>query len=84
MIHKPPPLKGLSIRIRNIFPIKGRGFIHQGTGLYTLGQRNSCISTLGSKYIPYKYMDPLGLEILRLKLQSDVSRLEDWRTQPKW
>ena len=32
-IYKPPPLKGLSIRIPIIIPIKGRGFINQGSTL---------------------------------------------------
>ena len=33
MINKPPPFKGLHIRIPTIIPIKGRGFINQGSGL---------------------------------------------------
>ena len=33
MINKPPPFKGLNIRIPTIIPIKGRGFINQGSGL---------------------------------------------------
>ena len=33
MINKPPPFKGLNIRIPIIIPIKGRGFINQGSGL---------------------------------------------------
>ena len=33
MIDKPPPPKGLNIRIPIIIPIKGRGFINQGSGL---------------------------------------------------
>ena len=32
MIDK-PPFKGLNIRIPTIIPIKGRGFINQGSGL---------------------------------------------------
>ena len=35
MINKPPPFKGLDIRIPIIIPIKGRGFIDQGSGLAT-------------------------------------------------
>ena len=33
MINKPPPFKGLNIRICIIVPIKGRGFVNQGSGL---------------------------------------------------
>ena len=31
MINKPPPFKGLHIRIPIIIPIKGRGFINHGS-----------------------------------------------------
>ena len=33
MINKPTPFKGLNIRIPIIIPIKGRGFINQGSTL---------------------------------------------------
>ena len=33
MISKPPPSKGLSIRIPIIVPTKERGFTNQGSGL---------------------------------------------------
>ena len=33
MIHKPPPFYGLNIRIPILLPIKGRGFIEQGSTL---------------------------------------------------
>ena len=33
MIYEPPPGGGLNIRIAIIIPIKGRGFINQGSGL---------------------------------------------------
>ena len=33
MIDKPPPFKGLDIKIPIIIPIKGRGFINLGSGL---------------------------------------------------
>ena len=33
MIYKPPPFKGLDIRITIIIPIQRRGFINQGSGL---------------------------------------------------
>ena len=33
MINKPPPFKGLKIRIPIIVPIRGRGFINQGSGV---------------------------------------------------
>ena len=33
MINKPPPLKGLHIRIPITIPIKGKGFIDHGSGL---------------------------------------------------
>ena len=32
-MNKPPPFKGLNIRIINITPIKGRGVINHGSGL---------------------------------------------------
>ena len=43
MINKPPPFKGLNIRILNIIPIEGRGFINHGFGLVSI---NSWISTV--------------------------------------
>ena len=33
MIDKPPPFEDLNIRIPIIIPIKGRGFINQGSGV---------------------------------------------------
>ena len=33
IINKPLPFKGLNVRNPNIIPIKGRGFINQGSGL---------------------------------------------------
>ena len=33
MMNKPPPFKGLNIRIVIIIPTKGRGFINQGSTL---------------------------------------------------
>ena len=33
MINKPPPFKCLNIRMPNIIPVMGRGFINQGSGL---------------------------------------------------
>ena len=33
MIHEPPPFKGQNTRTPVIIPIKGRGFINQGSGL---------------------------------------------------
>ena len=33
MISKPPPFKGLDIGIPIVIPIKGRGFINQGSTL---------------------------------------------------
>ena len=33
MINKPSPFKGLNIKIPIIIPIKGRGFINQGSGV---------------------------------------------------
>ena len=32
MINKPPPFQGLNIRIPIRIPVKGRGFITQGSG----------------------------------------------------
>ena len=33
MMNKPPPFEGLNLRIPGIIPIKGRGFINQGSGV---------------------------------------------------
>ena len=33
MINEPPPFKGRNMRIPATIPIKGRGFINQGSGL---------------------------------------------------
>ena len=33
MINESPPFKGLHIRIPIIIPVKGKGFINQGSGL---------------------------------------------------
>ena len=33
MIDRPPPFQGLKIGIPAIIPVKGRGFINQGSGL---------------------------------------------------
>ena len=33
MINKPPPFKGLIIKIPMMIPVKGRGFINHGFGL---------------------------------------------------
>ena len=38
MINKSAPFKGLNIRIPIFIPIKGRGFINQGSTLHVLGQ----------------------------------------------
>ena len=35
MINKPPPFKGLNIRIPVIILVKGRGFINQGSTLHS-------------------------------------------------
>ena len=42
MINKPTPFKDLNIRIPIIPPIKGRGFINQGSGLETLKRGGFC------------------------------------------
>ena len=39
MINKPPPFKGLNIRIPIIIPIKGRGLLIRGLH-YAMGLRN--------------------------------------------
>ena len=36
MMNKPPPLKGLDIRVPTIIPIQGKGFINQGSTLPSL------------------------------------------------
>ena len=35
MINKPPPFQGLNCRIPILIPIKGRGFLNQGSRLST-------------------------------------------------
>ena len=50
MINIPPPLKGLSISIPIIIPIKGKGFIDQGLGLQHLGPKTLLVG----------FLDPLG------------------------
>ena len=48
MINEPPVFKGLNIRIPIIIPIKGRGFINQGSGLSkTLGTDVQVARTCG-------------------------------------
>ena len=43
MINNPPPFKGLNIRLPTRIPIRGRGFINQGSTLqYSVGQKGSC------------------------------------------
>ena len=41
MTNTPPHFKGLNIRIPIIIPIKGRGFIHQGSTLVLEGEWRS-------------------------------------------
>ena len=43
MINKPPPFKGLHIRVPIIIPIKGRGYINHGSTLnpYPKGRPDS-------------------------------------------
>ena len=36
IINNPPPFKGLNIRIPTIIPIKGKGFINQGSAFNSL------------------------------------------------
>ena len=41
MINKPPPLKGLNSSMPIITPVKGRGFINQGSGLVNVPFRTT-------------------------------------------
>ena len=41
MINKPPPFEGLNTRIPIMIPIKGRGFVNQGSGLGALSTAHS-------------------------------------------
>ena len=55
MINKPPPFKGLNIRIPIIISIKGRGFIDQGSTLLGGGDRKAmpATTTMGEPvYLP--------------------------------
>ena len=45
MINKPPPFKGLNIRISRIIPIKGMRFINQGPTLVRPSQISGLISS---------------------------------------
>ena len=36
MINKPPPFKGLNMRIPVVIPIKGRVFLNQGSGVWVI------------------------------------------------
>ena len=47
MINQPPPYEGLNIRIPIIIPIKGRGFINHGSGLWVGGTTFSSTDGFG-------------------------------------
>ena len=47
MIGEPPPWKGLNVRVPSIIPIKGRGFINQGSGLDMFGFQLEVTSETG-------------------------------------
>ena len=47
MIEKPSPFKGLNIRSPITIPVKGKGFINQGSGL----REYDCIGSLS----PYSH-----------------------------
>ena len=53
MINNPPFFKGLNMRIPIIIPIKGRGFINQGSGLIGITEglpKDRDNRVLGPKY----------------------------------
>ena len=60
MINKPPPFKGLNIRIPIIMPIKGRGFINQGSGLPGSGRILIAIKVFADVAM-VEVIDKLGL-----------------------
>ena len=64
MINKPPPLKCLDVRISIIIPIKGRGFINQGSGL-NLNLRHSALHELGVRIISLKSFQVCSLGFQR-------------------
>ena len=50
MINKPPPFKGLDIRIPIIIPIKGREFINEGSALVLKGcEQHFCFETSSTR-----------------------------------
>ena len=49
MIHKPFPVKGLNIKIPIITPVKGRGFINQGSTLVEI--QHHCRMAMGSSRV---------------------------------
>ena len=60
MIYKPPPFKGLDIRIPIIIPIKGRGFINHGS---TLREKDAFEELLGeSRVLNLKPVDAYATE----------------------
>ena len=72
MINKPPPFKGLNIGIPIITPIKGRGFMNQGSTLgiqvpnsYTLNPKPVRTTLLLPKtHVPnYWVLGPSGVTI---------------------
>ena len=57
MSDKPPPCKGLSIRIPIVIPIKGRGVINHGSGL----SRDSIGFRDNREYGNLLYRDCIGI-----------------------
>ena len=72
MIHKPPPFKGLYIRIPIIVPTNGRGFINQGSqskGPLLVPLNGRCRDRI------YNKRDPI---ILRTTQVSTLHHYLDW------
>ena len=53
MINKASPFKGLDIRIPIIIPIKGRGFINQGSGLGQVAESINRVRVWGESLALY-------------------------------
>ena len=80
-MNKPPPFKGLNITIPIIIPIKGRGFINQGSGLAPFMARSTHVSNGncashrkestggGSKAWNKSSINAMGLSIVPLALE---------------
>ena len=69
MINKPPPFKGLNIRIPIIITIKGRGFINPGSTLCPYQ---------GSQLANAATLVPMWLRLLRRTQRRPRREVQSW------